>query len=80
MQVTNHAMFFNDCRCSCGSTIISSRWVMTAAHCLIDGNNRLTSVPIRVGSTNANEGGQLVFAERAIIHPSTFFVAFKSIA
>ncbi len=46
---------------------------MTAAHCLIDGRNRLTSVPIRVGSANAFSGGQLVFAARAIIQPSNLY-------
>lgn len=57
----------------CGATLIAPRWMVTAGHCVRTDDQALTGYPhdwrVRLGSTSASSGGELIDVEKFIKHP-----------
>lgn len=60
------AVFFDGFQ-GCGGALISADWVVSAAHCFVGESTE--SISLAVGSSNLQQGRQLVAAQRVIVHP-----------
>ncbi|UUZ58048.1 S1 family peptidase [Nocardioides sp. B-3] len=53
----------------CGGSVVAKRWVLTAAHCMVDTNPQ--DIRVGVGRTNIDDlsTGQTLSVDRIVVHP-----------
>lgn len=58
----------------CSGTIIASKWVLTAAHCVVDSDtgklDEASSIKVLVGTSDLGNGGRREDIKRIIVHPN----------
>jgi len=54
---------------TCGGSIISERWIVTAVHCTQQNNSNPANIRVLVGATNVVTDGEVYEVERIINHP-----------
>lgn len=53
----------------CGGSIISNRWIVTAAKCLPYDTNDWQFMKVRVGTGDKEKNGQLLEVDKTVMHP-----------
>lgn len=62
----------------CGGSIISSRWIISAAHCTQDNYSNASNLAIAVGAHHVGNDGQIFLLERIVNHPAYDYILFRN--
>lgn len=53
----------------CGATLIAKQWMVTAGHCVRGAKTDTDGWKVRIGSSRADKGGELIEVKSAVAHP-----------